>query len=111
MVSLTGLTAEQRVERARAQELERGQLRESGLRSNRDVERARQLGMDRAWVDAEADRLYAESVERNRKPDPVPVFSWQNVFDAWHVQRQSGALDGRVEVYDDRGLVRVVKYR
>ena len=77
-----------------------------------DVRHAAAMGMPPDWV-AERDAAYAASDARQAAHDGsidpnYEVFSWDDVFSAWHIRNRSNA--SRTEVIHDRGLTRIIRY-
>ncbi|MEZ5978347.1 MAG: hypothetical protein R3F34_09020 [Planctomycetota bacterium] len=115
--ALTGLTYEQRVAQAQLRErLDQefiARVRANGVADWFELARARGIAGSVAWLDAEEARLAAEDAaaeeERRRQASIVdaPTFSWGDVFSAWRIQN---ANPPKVEVFEDRGLIRIVRY-
>jgi len=77
-----------------------------------EVRHAAAMGMPREWV-AERDARFAEDRARQAAHEAAidpnyQVFSWDDVFSAWHIQNRT--KNSRVEVIHDRGLTKIIRY-
>lgn len=82
-----------------------------------DLEWASAVGMSDSWVKERAEQLWNnDQAELARQAQILPLsddpvgFSWDAVFDQWHINFQRNLGKSKTKVFTDRDKVRIVTY-